>query len=39
VVLGGGRRLFLYQKERVALELAESRTVDGRVVAMRYLPA
>lgn len=39
VVLGGGRRLFLYQKERVALELAGSRTVDGRVVAMRYLRA
>src|SRR5882757_440677 len=39
VVLGGGRRLFLHQKERATLELAESRTVDGRVVAMRYLRA
>jgi dihydrofolate reductase len=39
VVLGGGRRLFLHQKERTGLELAEARTADGRVVVLRYLKA
>lgn len=39
VVLGGGRRLFTEHKERAALDLVESRTVDGRVVAMRYAAA
>jgi dihydrofolate reductase len=37
VVLGGGRRLFLHQKERTALALAEARTVDGQVVVLRYV--
>jgi dihydrofolate reductase len=37
VVLGGGRRLFLHQEERVTLDLAEVRTADGRVVVLRYV--
>jgi dihydrofolate reductase len=39
VVLGGGRRLFLHQEKRSALELAETRTVDGKVVVLRYTAA
>jgi dihydrofolate reductase len=36
VVLGGGRRLFTHHRERAAIRLVESRTVDGRVVVLRY---
>ncbi len=36
VLLGGGKPLCGTGKERVALRLVESRTVDGRVVIMRY---
>jgi dihydrofolate reductase len=36
VVLGGGDPLFLPQKERVNLRLADSRTFDGRTVLLRY---
>ncbi|SEO36326.1 dihydrofolate reductase family protein [Actinacidiphila rubida] len=39
VVLGGGRRLFTRQDKRGALDLVESRTVDGRVVVLRYAAA
>ena len=39
VVLGGGRRLFVHQDKRAALELAEVRTADGRVVVLRYTKA
>lgn len=36
VVLGGGKRLFVGQKERGTLELAGARTCDGRVVVLHY---
>ncbi|MEQ4719222.1 dihydrofolate reductase family protein [Nonomuraea sp. B19D2] len=36
VVLGGGRPLFLPQKDRVDLRLVETRTFDSRVALLRY---
>jgi dihydrofolate reductase len=36
VVLGGGNKLFLEPKERVNLELVESRSFDSRTVLLRY---
>jgi dihydrofolate reductase len=36
VVLGGGRPLFPALKERAGLRLAGSRTLDGRIVVLRY---
>lgn len=36
VVLGGGKPLFLGQKERLGLDLVESRTFDGRTVLLHY---
>ncbi|TMR88760.1 dihydrofolate reductase family protein [Nonomuraea basaltis] len=36
VVLGGGQPLFLPQKDRVNLRLADSRTFDARTALLRY---
>ncbi|GIG56242.1 deaminase [Longispora fulva] len=36
VLLGGGKPLFVEQKDRTALELVESRPLDGRTVLLRY---
>jgi dihydrofolate reductase len=36
VVLGGGNKLFLEPRERVNLELVESRSFDSRSVLLRY---
>lgn len=36
VVLGGGNRLFLEPKDRINLELVESKTFDSRTVLLRY---
>ncbi|HCT75864.1 MAG TPA: deaminase [Micromonosporaceae bacterium] len=36
VVLGGGKRLFLQSKERLNMQLIESRTFDSRTVLLRY---
>jgi dihydrofolate reductase len=36
VVLGGGQPLFVNAKERVNLELVESRIFDGKTVLLRY---
>jgi dihydrofolate reductase len=36
VVLGGGRQLFAAPKERLNLDVVDSRTVDGRVLVTHY---
>jgi dihydrofolate reductase len=36
VVLGGGKRLFLKPKDRINLQLVESRSFDSRTVLLRY---
>jgi dihydrofolate reductase len=39
VVLGGGRKLFAEQKQRLNLRAMESRMLDGQVVVTSYRPA
>lgn len=39
VVLGGGRRFFPELAGKINLQLKESRTFDGAVAALRYIPA